>query len=386
MKTIFSIAGLQFRLMLRSKATLAVMFGLPLVLTLIFGGMGQGGPAAYPVAVVDQDGTAATGQVIAALAADPSLRVRRAAADEVSGLMANYKAVAAVVLPAGFQQALDAGAGPEVQLIMPPAGNLQVAIRPALERAVTAVAGEYALAARLAGPGAGAADLEAAFATIAAGREQIGVTTAVHAVETVAAAPRLSNVSERALGFTVMFVMLVVFSMSGVILEERQNGTWGRLLATPAARAQVVAGYVLSFLITGLFQFAVLVTASTLLFGVTWGPLLPLAAVAAALILCAAGLGLFLAGLVRTAEQQRTVGSIVIIATSMLGGVYWPLEFVSATMRRIGYLTPQAWAMDGFREVVLRGGAWAHLVWPLTVHVALAAIFMTAGLSRVRFE
>lgn len=279
----------------------------------------------------------------------------------MSGLLANYKAAAAVIIPSGFQQALDAGTGPEVQLVTPPGGNVQVAVYPAVQRAVRRVARDHALA----------------------GVDRVEVATAVHAVAPAQAAPRLSNVSERALGFTVMFVMAVVFSMSGVILEERQKGTWGRLLTTPATRVQVVAGYVTSFFVTGLFQFAVLVGASTLLFRVAWGPLFPLAAMAAALVLCAAGLGLFLAGLVRTAEQQRIAGSIVVIATSMLGGVYWPLELVSSTMRRIGYLMPQAWAMDGFREVMLRGGAWPNLVWPLAV---LAAIFMTAGLARVRYE
>lgn len=70
----------------------------------------------------------------------------------------------------------------------------------------------------------------------------------------------------------------------------------------------------------------------------------------------------------------------------MLGGVYWPLDLVSDTMRRVGYLTPQAWAMDGFREVMLRGGSWSGLARPLVVLLTLAAVFMAAGLRRVRYE
>ncbi len=183
-----------------------------------------------------------------------------------------------------------------------------------------------------------------------------------------------------------MFVMMLVFNMSGVILEERSLGTWGRLLTAPTARSGILSGYLLSFFMTGMFQFAVLVGISTLLFRVHWGPVLPLAAMAAAFILCSSGLGLFLAGLVRTAEQQRTIGVLVVSSISMLGGVYWPLELLGDTMRRIGYLTPQAWAMEGFREVMLRGGDWGGLVWPLTVLLTLALVCMTAGLARVRYS
>jgi ABC-2 type transport system permease protein len=59
---------------------------------------------------------------------------------------------------------------------------------------------------------------------------------------------------------------------------------------------------------------------------------------------------------------------------------------VSPTMQRIGYLTPQAWAIDGFREVMLRGGAWSGLMWPLVVLLGITAVFLTAGVLRVRYE
>lgn len=393
MRQVLSITLLQFRLALKSKGTVAMVFGMPLLLTLIFGlliggGSDGSGGQTFPLAVVDSDASFASQKLVEALREEKTIGLRVARNEEVTRLFADKVIAAAVIIPSGFEDDLSAGASPEVKLVAPPGGNLQLAVWPVISREAARVAEDYRLARRIAADPASAAALQAAYDRVTRERQALGISTSHERVQRAKAKPdqRLSNLGERALGFTVMFVMMLVFSMSGVILQERQRGTWGRLLVTPTARASVLTGYLLSFFVTGLFQFAVLVGASSLLFRISWGPLLPLAVMAAAFILCSAGMGLFVAGIVRTYEQQQVVGVLFVNATSMLGGVYWPLELVSDAMRRIGYLTPQAWAMEGFREVMLRGGAWSGLVRPLIVLLALAAIFMTAGLARVRYE
>lgn len=391
MRQAFSVALLQFQLILKSKGTVMTMFGLPLLMTLIFGSLAGGdsnGVKVYPVAVVDQDSSFAAQRLVEALQHEPALQVQTASAEALPKLLSDKRISAGVIIPAGFQRGLAGGTVPEVQLMTAPGGNLGVAIGPAVQRLAAQVTSDYRLARQAPGAASDEAQLAVAYAKAGADRLALGATVVQETVRR--SGPKsdsdLGNVGERALGFTVMFVMMIVFLMGGVILKERQDGTWGRLLTTPASKLSLLTGYVLSFFITGMFQFAVLVGASSLLFRVKWGPLLPLTVMAAAFVLCSAGLGLFMAGIVRTAEQQSTLGILLVTATSMLGGVYWPLQFVGDTMRRIGYLTPQAWAMDGFREVMLRGGDWGALVWPLTVLLALGAIFTAGGLQRVRYE
>lgn len=396
MRQALSVALLQFRLVLKSKGTVVTMFGLPLLMTLIFGtlvggnsGSGDSGRSwAYPVAVVDRDGSFASRKLVEALQGEPALKVRLAGEEELTRLFADRKIDSGVVIPPGFGKELAGGRSPEVLLVTSPYSNDHLGVGPAVRRQAARLSEDYRLARRMIGDLADERGLQEAYARVSAERRALGISVSQERLTRTEAKAqdRLANVGERALGFTVMFVMMIVFMMSGVILHERQNGTWGRLLTTPASRASLVSGYLLSFFLTGMFQFAVLVAASRLLFGVNWGPLLPLAVMAAALVLCSASLGLFLAGIVRTYEQQQTAGILVVNATSLLGGVFWPLEFVGDTMRRIGYLTPQAWAMDGFREVMLRGGSWSNLVWPLTVLLAVAAIFAATGLLRVRYE
>lgn len=397
MRQVWRIARLHLKRAFTTKANLFMMFLLPLLLTFIFGLMlaGQSSPdgssvRSYPIAVIDQDNTFASRELVKALTGEAALKVRAvSSADEVKKLFADRKIDSAVVIPAGFQASLAGGTAPDVQLVTAPGGNVYVGVGPIVRREASRLGQDYLLALKASGAKAGDAAAEEAYAKVAAERAKLNTTLKL---EQASRAEAPAGVDTGALlgtvtvGFTVTFVMMMVFMQCGVILQERQAGTWGRLLTTPTPRGVILSGYLLSFFLTGMAQFAILVAATRLLFGIQWGPLLPLGVMAAATVLAAGGMGLFLAGIIRTQEQQVTVGVLFINATSMLGGVYWDLSMVSPAMQRIGYLTPQAWAIDGFREVMLRGGAWSGLMWPLVVLLGITAVFLTAGVLRVRYE
>ena len=44
----------------------------------------------------------------------------------------------------------------------------------------------------------------------------------------------------------------------------------------------------------------------------------------------------------------------------------WPLEIVGPTMRTVGHVTPQAWAVDAWTDVISRGDHVAQILVPLT--------------------
>jgi ABC-2 type transport system permease protein len=407
MRKTLTIALLHLRLTFQSKAMIGTMVLMPLLLTFIFSMLvaGQGGGGGrghvYPVAVADQDHSLASRLLVEALAAEPTLRVSVVAEAEMPKRFADQAIDSGLIIPAGFEAAIVAGTAPEIKLLTPPGGNLHVGVGPIVRRELARLSADLRLALQktagqtAAGQKAGATgaaqpepgQVEAAYREIAAARAERGVTVHHSTVSRTATGQDPgATVGAVALGFIVTFVMMLVFTMSGVTLKERQQGTWGRLLTTPTARRAVLGGFLLSFFLTGMVQFALLVGASSLLFGIRWGPLLHLFTVAAATVLCAASIGLFLAGLVRTYEQQLTIGILVVNATSMLGGAYWDLSLVSETMRRIGYLTPQAWAIAAFKEVMLRGASLQGLIWPLAVLLGMTAVFLSAGLLRIRFE
>jgi ABC-2 type transport system permease protein len=101
----------------------------------------------------------------------------------------------------------------------------------------------------------------------------------------------------------------------------------------------------------------------------------------------AAALGLVLATLARTRAQLSGFSTILILTMSAVGGSMFPRFLMSDTMQRIGLVTFNAWALDGYLKVFWRDAALWQL-WPqLLVLSALTVAFLAiARLLAKRWE
>ncbi len=68
----------------------------------------------------------------------------------------------------------------------------------------------------------------------------------------------------------------------------------------------------------------------------------------------AAALGLVLATLARTRAQLSGFSTILILTMSALGGSMFPRFLMSENMQKLGLLTFNAWALDGYLKVFWR--------------------------------
>jgi ABC-2 type transport system permease protein len=122
-----------------------------------------------------------------------------------------------------------------------------------------------------------------------------------------------------------------------------------------------------------------------LLFGVSWGNLPGVILFASLMIIAFIGLGLMIGGFVKTSKQQQAIGSIMIVSTSMLGGVYWPLEIVGDFMQKIALIVPQYWAISGFQELMAANAGLKDIWLQLLVLGGFALTFLSVGLTRIRY-
>ena len=84
----------------------------------------------------------------------------------------------------------------------------------------------------------------------------------------------------------------------------------------------------------------------------------------------AAALGLVLATLARSREQLSGFSTILVLTMSALGGSMFPRFLMSESMQKVGLLTFNAWALDGYLKVFWRDAA------------AVAAVATGAGAVR----
>lgn len=191
--------------------------------------------------------------------------------------------------------------------------------------------------------------------------------------------PRVPGGFEQAVpGTMVMFTLLVMLTSGAVMLvTERNEGLLRRLAATPLGRGAVVAGKWGGKLTLGLVQIAFALLAGRLLFGLDWGPRLPMVLlvllVYAALV---AALGVLLGSLARTEGQAVGLGVITANILAGLGGCWWPIEVTPIWMQKLALALPTGMTMDALHRLVSFGrpaaSALPHLV-------ALAVLTLVSG-------
>lgn len=386
MRQAWAICLFEIRRVFKQKKSWVLMFAMPIVFSLIFGGLtGNSGVSKTKLALVDEDATVVSHSLVKQLSANESLEIGTTSGNEAQTLLHDKKVAGILIVPHGLEQSLAAGVKQQVEFQHGP--DLSAAVT--IAQTVNDLLAQTAVNVHAAGlwsRGTGNADWRDYYAKLADSAEAPAVTVDAQEVTKDPATKQLTGSSRSSIGFSIMFLMMSMMSVTGTILEARKNGVWYRLMSTPMTRLKVLGGYMLSFFFTGWIQFGLLMVISSLLFGVQWGDIPTLIVLVSAMMLCVVGLGLFIAGFVKTAEQQSAIGSIVIISTCMLGGLYWPLDIVSDTMRKIADFVPQSWAMEGFTRVVARGGTLAEIGTQVAVLLAFAAVFLVAGLTRVRYE
>jgi ABC-2 type transport system permease protein len=103
-----------------------------------------------------------------------------------------------------------------------------------------------------------------------------------------------------------------------------------------------------------------------------------------AFALFASGAGLLTGAVARTSEQAVAVGVLLGMAFGALGGAMMPLDLFSRTMRTVAHLTPHAWAVDGYAELVRRGGGLLDVLPQIGVLAAGAAVLLGVASWRLR--
>jgi ABC-2 type transport system permease protein len=188
-------------------------------------------------------------------------------------------------------------------------------------------------------------------------------------------------------GVMVMFIGINLITSAGSILDERQNGTWARLLATPTTRWEIVLGFLSKLVAMSWIQALILLLSGKFLFGAPWSFAMgEIAAVLTAYIVAMTGLGLMLSGFLKTSQQVQIIATGIIMVGSMLSGAFIPVNHSSAIMVAISRISPQGWAARALNDIMAHNASLASVAGPVLWLLVLGAIFLVIGVCRIRFD
>ena len=388
------IAMVDARIEFEDRSTWLFYLVLPLVFTALLGlSFTAGGNV--PLLVVDNDHGPVAAQLIAALGDDRGLAPQVTSEASAAASLAGSNSPPVLTIPASFGDRLLAGDQPGLALAFGSEGTAVVAGRQGIASATDELGGAVA-AARAATeqvervrpfPDAAARSAYLADA-LARARGLATSPPAVTAVTTSANAPLIATgYGESSPGELVVWTLITLLGASEVFVSERLGGTLRRVLITPTAKWTIVTGKVTGRYLLGLVQMALLIGVGALVFHVPWGRSpVALAMVVLAFALAAVSLGVLLATVSRTRAQASQLTIMFSMLLAALGGAWFPLEITPAGFRAFAQVLPTTWAMNGFNEVILRGGGPAAVLPSVAILLVFAAAFLLVATRRLRLD
>ncbi len=156
--------------------------------------------------------------------------------------------------------------------------------------------------------------------------------------------------------YLVMFTFMNLLVSGAGIAEERATGRLRRLAIAPVSFNQIVLGKLLLRVVIGWTQMAYLLLVGIVLFRIEWGgnPGV-LFAFLSLLALAAGSLGILIGTAFHDPDKCANLAIWSVMILSPLGGLWWPLEIVGPTLRRVGDFVPTGWAMQAVNSIMAFG-------------------------------
>ena len=378
-----TIAAMNLRRFMRERANIFFVFIFPMLLILVLGSVFGGGFDTRLGVVALGSGELTSATVESLEARDEFVVRRRDDRDAVIRAVERGELEAALIIPAGYDDAVRTGGGVEIDFVARPgqqASNLRrtieavLADRMALPRVAAFVAAE------------GAGTFDAALA-----RAEAAQAGGVEVTTTVSGEPivfdQFGQFDLGAQQQLVLFMFLTSLAGSAALIQTRRIGVARRMFATPTPVRSILLGEGLGRFGVALVQGVFIMVGTLLMFGVRWGD--PLSAIVILLVfgLVGSGAAMLMGALFHNDQQAAPVGVFLGLGTAALGGCMMPLqvmELFAPAVWTVAHVTPHAWALEAFEDLVLNGAGLGDVLPFIGILLAYAAAFYALAIWRLR--
>jgi ABC-type multidrug transport system permease subunit len=145
--------------------------------------------------------------------------------------------------------------------------------------------------------------------------------------------------------------LLTVTLIASTITGERETGTLSQLLVTPLRRSEIVIGKVLPHLIISLFLIAGTILFSNVIFQVPFRQPFVLSLVCFLFLLCSLGVGLLISAIAKTQTQAIQFSIFILLPVFILSGAFVPLSNLPDQIQLFSQVLPLTHFCHAFRLI-----------------------------------
>ena len=342
----------------RDPRSLALAFLLPLLLIVLFGYAITFDVRNIELGVLDEDQSSASRQLIEAFESSGYFRIIEVfdRADQIDASMERGAIRLALTIPPTLQADLATGRQAPVRVLLD-GGDANTAT--IAQNYADAIIDRFAIA------------------SLSGGRTPPAMTTTEARVwynET------LESRNTIVPGLVAVIMSIIAAMLTALtIAREWERGTMEQLAATPVHETEVIVGKLIPYIVIGMLDVALAVTAGILVFGVPLDGSVVLLTVLTLLFLVGAlGLGMFISAAVKS---QVLATQAAILATYLpallLSGFIFSIDSMPIVLRGITFAIPARYYVSVTKGIFLKGVG-MEVLWPQALAMV---IFATVGLG-----
>ncbi len=333
---LLAVAQKEVRQLRRDTRSLILAFLMPVLLVVLFGYAITWDVSDIRTAVVDQDGSARSRELLDAFrsAGYFTLTAQIERTVDIGALLDRGRVQLALVIPPDFAADLDAGRPAQLQAIVDGSDANTAGIVLAYTQAI---ARSYSTRIQLQGA---------------------PLHPPVEARSRVWYNEELSSRNMIVPGLVAVIMMIIAAMLTSLtIAREWERGTMEQLAATPVAPSEIVLGKLLPYLVIGLIDVVVASVIGVALFQVPFrGSPLLLMILALFFLIGALGLGMFISAVTRTQVLATQVAMIAtFLPAFLLSGFMYSIAVMPPVLRAVTFLVPARYFLVVTRGVFLKG-------------------------------
>lgn len=362
----------EFIQMLRDKRTRMILIVPPIVQMLIFGYAATYEIHHVATAVLDQDHSQESRDLISRFTASPYFRVERELTDaeQIHGLIDRGEATVAVRIDAGFAARLRKGEAAPLEVVVDATNSNTALIASGYVQQIAMRFAQETQKSRMA---------------------RIAPQIAEQMPSVDVEARPWYNAELRSRWFFVpgvigsLTLILVITLTAFAVVREREIGTLEQMMVTPIRPAEFILGKTLPFFLVGVFDVTLIALVGTFWFDVPFrGHVAVLAAGAFFFILCMLGVGLLISTVSSTQQQALVTAFFFVMPAIVFSGFGFPISTMPLWLQNLTYLNPLRYFLIVLRGVYLKGVG-MEILWPqMAAMAALGSVLLALAVLRFR--
>lgn len=190
------------------------------------------------------------------------------------------------------------------------------------------------------------------------------------------------------IGMTTMFILYIAGYGSKLLLDEKLDKTYHRLVISGLRKYKLIIGKFFVMFVIGIIQVFIMISYSSTVLDVYWGNFINTAIVTLLSVFTVSALGIMLASISYKAENYKVADitqSIIFQIMALLGGSFIPIDLLPDFVKKLSNSTLNGLSLKAYNKIAL--GYRLSEITPFLVALILQSIvFITIALFILNYE